>query len=69
MQTQPSTPGYSRRQWLQALGSGLALGLGAAHTPRVWAQAAPQGAKPQAQGRLVVVFLRGAYDGLSAFGP
>ena len=48
---------------------GLALGLGAAYTPSVWAQAAPQGAKRQAQGRLVVVFLRGAYDGLSAFAP
>ena len=38
--------------------------------PAVWAQAAPF-AKPGAQGtgRLVVVLLRGAYDGLSAFVP
>ena len=60
---------FSRRQLL-ALGSGLALGaLGTLHAPRVWAQAAPQGARRLSQGRLVVVFLRGAYDGLSAFVP
>ena len=60
---------FSRRQLL-ALGSGLALGaLGTLHAPRVWAQAAPQGASRLGQGRLVVVFLRGAYDGLSAFVP
>ena len=59
--------GFSRRQLLQALGSGLALGASA--QPNVWAQAAPQGARRLGQGRLVVVFLRGAYDGLSAFVP
>ncbi len=52
----------SRRQLLMA--SGLAL---AANAPNVWAQAAPQGNK--GTGRLVVVMLRGAYDGLSAFVP
>ena len=59
--------GFSRRQLLQALGSGLALGTSS--MPSVWAQAAPQGARRLGQGRLVVVFLRGAYDGLSAFVP
>ena len=34
---------------------------------RVWAQAAPAGSK--AAGRLIVVLLRGAYDGISAFVP
>lgn len=34
--------------------------------PRAWAQAMPAARK---DGRLVVVFLRGAYDGLSAFVP
>ena len=58
MQTSP----LSRRQLL--LVSGLAL---AGSTSRVWAQAAPQGNK--SSGRLVVVLLRGAYDGLSAFVP
>ena len=52
----------SRRQLL--LASGLAL---AGNAPTVWAQAAPQGNK--GTGRLVVVLLRGAYDGLSAFVP
>ena len=52
----------SRRQLLVA--SGLAL---AGNTANVWAQAAPQGTK--GTGRLVVVLLRGAYDGLSAFVP
>ncbi len=60
-------PDFSRRQLLQALGIGLALGASA--LPSVWAQAAPQGARRLGQGRLVVVFLRGAYDGLSAFVP
>lgn len=51
------------------------LGAGAAiwaATPRAWAQTAPAlgGASNSAHtGRLVVVFLRGAYDGLSAFVP
>ena len=52
----------SRRQWL--LASSLAL---AGSTSGVWAQAAPQSNKNA--GRLVVVLLRGAYDGLSAFVP
>jgi uncharacterized protein (DUF1501 family) len=53
-----------RRQLLHTLGAGLALST----APRVWAQAAPGGVKP-GQGRMIVVFLRGAYDGLSAFVP
>ena len=57
----------SRRQWLQGLGAGIAL------TPlvtrNVWAQAAAPGTRKPGQGRLVVVLLRGAYDGLSAFVP
>ena len=52
----------SRRQLL--VGSGLAL---AGHAPNVWAQAAPQASK--GGGRLIVLMLRGAYDGLSAFVP
>ena len=60
-------PGFSRRQLLQALGSGFALN--ASCIPSVWAQPAPPGARRLGQGRLVVVFLRGAYDGLSAFVP
>ena len=59
----------SRRHLLNTLGAGLAI----AASPHAWAQAAPSGAKAagqsQSQGRLVVVFLRGAYDGLSAFVP
>ena len=63
----PSGPSaLSRRHLLHTLGAGLAL----AGAPRVWAQAAPQGARAgHSQGRLIVVFLRGAYDGLSAFVP
>jgi uncharacterized protein (DUF1501 family) len=60
----------TRRQWL--LRSSL-LGAGAAAwatSPRAWAQAAPAlPGQPATAGRLVVVFLRGAYDGLSAFVP
>ena len=56
------TAQFSRRQLL--LASSLAL---AGSVPSVWAQAAPQGNK--GAGRLVVVMLRGAYDGLSAFVP
>ena len=59
--------GFSRRQLLQALVSGLAVG--ASPLSGVWAQAAPPGARRLGGGRLVVVFLRGAYDGLSAFVP
>lgn len=65
--TSHPSSGFSRRHLLQALGSGIALGAGG--IPQVWAQAAPQGARRLGQGRLVVVFLRGAYDGLSAFVP
>lgn len=57
-----NTSTLSRRQLLMA--SGLAL---VGSTPGVWAQAAPQGHK--STGRLVVVMLRGAYDGLSALVP
>ena len=56
------TSSLSRRRLL--LASGLAI---AGSTSQVWAQAAPQGNK--GTGRLVVVLLRGAYDGLSAFVP
>ena len=56
---------FSRRKLL--LSSSLALAGGAFMTPRVWAQGALPG-NPSA-GRLVVVLLRGAYDGLSAFVP
>jgi uncharacterized protein (DUF1501 family) len=66
------TPSQSRRHLLHTLGASLAV----AASPRVWAQAAPAdtgsgiAATGKArQGRLVVVFLRGAYDGLSAFVP
>ena len=43
--------------------------LFSAAMPRVWAQSAPAGAKRLEQGRLVILLLRGAYDGLSAFVP
>ena len=52
----------SRRTLIQSAGALSASAL----VPGVWAQRAPAG---QAQGRLVVVFLRGAYDGLSALVP
>lgn len=51
----------TRRQLLVA--SGLAL---TGNTQHAWAQAAPLGT---GTGRLVVLLLRGAYDGLSAFVP
>jgi uncharacterized protein (DUF1501 family) len=54
----------SRRHLLHTLGAGIALST----APRAWAQAAPVGAR-LGQGRMIVVFLRGAYDGLSAFVP
>ena len=56
----------TRRTLLQA-GSALTAG---AWLPRVWAQRAP-GPRTHAQSpsRLVIVFLRGAYDGLSALVP
>ena len=56
----------TRRALLQA-GGALAAG---AWMPRVWAQRAPGPRTPaQSPGRLVIVFLRGAYDGLSALVP
>jgi uncharacterized protein (DUF1501 family) len=60
----PSTFSIHRR-------SLLALGAGGLIGQRVVAQRAPAGAASGAlaQGRLVVVFLRGAYDGLSALVP
>lgn len=55
---------FSRRRFLLATGSALAT----AQATQVWAQPAPAGAR-LASGRLIVVFLRGAYDGLSALVP
>lgn len=59
-QPMPTFP-LSRRAALRA----LAGAAGAALTGQVWAQSAPT----LGAGRLIVVFLRGAYDGLSAFVP
>ena len=58
----------SRRYLLLAASAVVATGT----MPRVWAQAAPQGSKTIAtsgSGRLIVVMLRGAYDGVSALVP
>jgi len=57
----------SRRELLLASGLVLAGSASLASRSRVWAQAAPQSSK--GTGRLVIVMLRGAYDGLSAFVP
>lgn len=58
-----------RRRSLLGLGALSALALSSV-SRHVWAQPAPRGGKSVAGGgRLVVVFLRGAYDGLSAFVP
>ncbi len=55
------------RRHLIALGL---TGLTGLAVPRVFAQRAPTGAPAAlSQGRMVVVFLRGAYDGLSALVP
>lgn len=59
------THAVSRRQMLLATG----MALGSCGAASAWAQAAPKGTLPGTPGRLVVVFLRGAYDGLSAFVP
>jgi uncharacterized protein (DUF1501 family) len=60
-----NTSRLSRRQLLMA--SGMAL---AGSTPNVWAQGVTQANKGNKDnGRLVVLLLRGAYDGLSAFVP
>ena len=71
MNLNPPSHGLSRRQLLKglALSAPLVGGLTSTLSPRVWAQAAPKGTGDLRQGRLVVVFLRGAYDGLSAFVP
>lgn len=53
------TVDLTRRQWL---GAAAAAGV----APRAFAQAVPAA---RGDGRLVVVFLRGALDGLSAFVP
>lgn len=55
----------TRRQLLMATGALVAAG----NASRVWAQAAPHGSRQGDAGRLVVVLLRGACDGLSAFVP
>ena len=59
------TRNFSRRQLLTTVG----VALSALHMPSVWAQAAPAGVRRQDPGRIIVVLLRGAYDGLSAFVP
>jgi uncharacterized protein (DUF1501 family) len=61
MQPDPIT----RRRLLGALLATGPLAAGALASPRSFAQAAPA----LDRGRLVVVFLRGAYDGLSALVP
>lgn len=63
-----SIAGLLQRRRLLGLGALSALSLSAG-MPRVWAQAVPAGRQGLDSGRLVVVFLRGAYDGLSAFVP
>jgi uncharacterized protein (DUF1501 family) len=63
-----SLSGLQQRRSLLGLGALSALSL-ATGVPRVWAQAVPAGRQGLDGGRLVVVFLRGAYDGLSAFVP
>lgn len=57
----PSTT-LQRRQWLQLAGAASAAWA----APACWAQSTRTVQQP---GRLVVVFLRGAYDGLSALVP
>lgn len=74
----PATFPLKRRQLLQALSAGTSFWA----APALWAQAesAPEkgaayarGKRPEVSfntnGRLIIVFLRGAYDGLSAFVP
>ena len=59
-----------RRRSVLGLGAWSALLAVSGGTRRVWAQPAPAAGKTALDGgRLVVVFLRGAYDGLSAFVP
>ena len=61
-----NTSQLSRRHFLVASGFASSMAL-ASSTSQVWAQPAPMG--NSGTGRLVVVLLRGAYDGLSAFVP
>lgn len=61
-----SSANLQQRRRLLGLGALSALSLAA---PGVWAQALPASRSSLDGGRLVVVFLRGAYDGLSAFVP
>ena len=58
-------PELSRRNMLLAVSGGLAA-LG---THNVWAQAGLPASNGNGTGRLIVVMLRGAYDGLSALVP
>ena len=59
----------NRRQWLQAALGSAALGTASMWaTPAAWAQSR-RATGTDSDGRLVVVFLRGAYDGLSALVP
>ena len=62
-----NTNHLSRRQVLQGLALTASFSTGVA--PSVWAQAAPKASSDASRGRLIVVLLRGAYDGLSAFVP
>lgn len=61
-----SSANLLQRRRLVGLGALSALSLAA---PGVWAQALPASRSGLDGGRLIVVFLRGAYDGLSAFVP
>lgn len=61
-----SSANLLQRRQLVGLGALSALSLAA---PGVWAQALPASRSGLDGGRLIVVFLRGAYDGLSAFVP
>ncbi len=60
-------PHHSAASRRHLMTQGLALGAAGLFNGRVFAQRAPTGAL--AQGRLIVVMLRGAYDGLSALVP
>lgn len=62
----PCSPNSQQRRLLLGFGALSALSLAA---PGVWAQALPASRPGLDGGRLIVVFLRGAYDGLSAFVP
>ncbi|HOB65440.1 DUF1501 domain-containing protein [Ottowia sp.] len=57
----PATAAFTRRAVLAGAGAAAVLAAG----PRAWPQAAPA----TGDGRLIVVFLRGALDSLSAFVP